>query len=181
MLNIFAILFIIGSVSAEKYNAGVFRGWSGSDTTSRSLLSNAAERIMIINNTAIPAWRGRIDTKYGTGYFAPAVRVFPCNKATQTCNAATNTSLTYPYNQVLIDPTNPASNKPVLQAIYPAGSWSPTAQVPGGALLYAFPYKNTDKDVLDPFSQTGASLSYDVYFPPGFEWVKGWCSFSDGS
>lgn len=48
------------------------------------------------------------------------------------------------------------------------GSWSPSAAVPGGTLYYAYPFGQGV-----PISNVAATLEYDVYFPPDFQFVKG--------
>ena len=150
--------------STQSGGAAAIRGRSMAETGS-------SPRTMVINGTPVPAWRGRLDTLFGLGYFAPALANNKCNPIRQNCNALPGQ--TYPYTQFPIDPTNPASGKPVLQTWYPAGSWSPSSKVPGGALVYAYPYKNKATQAADPFSTVGATLEYEVFFPADFDWNKG--------
>lgn len=53
------------------------------------------------------------------------------------------------------------------------GSWSANSDLPGGTLFYAYPFKADPRSTANPFSADSASLEYDVYFPPDFDFVKG--------
>ena len=55
-----------------------------------------------------------------------------------------------------------------MQANYPAGSYIPSADIPGGFSFYA----PGPADV-DLTTAKEATLSYSVLFPSGFEFVKG--------
>lgn len=185
-----AILLIafVGVASADLSMTDHLRGWmdaavsqigwgsgaaSGAQaiTHGRSLVEDSSSRAMNINFTPIPAWRGRFDLQYGLSYFAPALVINNCNRNTQSCSNIPG--LSYPYYQFLVDPTAPETGKPVMQVWYPAGSWSPTAPTPGGALFYAYPYKNNPSEAADPLSMYGATMEYEVFFPTGFDFVKG--------
>jgi hypothetical protein len=47
------------------------------------------------------------------------------------------------------------------------GSYAPYSSVPGGFLMYGYPYGQGK-----PIAYVGATLKYDVYFPPDFQFVK---------
>jgi len=53
----------------------------------------------------------------------------------------------------------------VVQVVYPAGSAHPSGTILGGTGLYAVP--------LDLSAATSVTLTYQVYFPKGFNWAKG--------
>ncbi|TPX31774.1 hypothetical protein SmJEL517_g04978 [Synchytrium microbalum] len=61
------------------------------------------------------------------------------------------------------DPINPSI--PTLQINYPIGSWTPSAAVPGGASFYV--------PIGGGSSYNKALLTYAVYFPADFDFVKG--------
>lgn len=137
---------------------------------SRATLATATNRAAFFNGAAVPAWRGRLDTSFGRSYFAPAQVTNKCKPLLQTCSLIPG--LTYPYEEYILDPTEP-TGRPVMKVSYPTGSWSTGDASPGGTLFYAYPYKWDPVASSDPFSQAGATLEYEVYFPVGFDWVKG--------
>ncbi|KAM0754315.1 hypothetical protein T439DRAFT_175419 [Meredithblackwellia eburnea MCA 4105] len=61
--------------------------------------------------------------------------------------------------------TDGTNNEPALRALYPAGSYSPGNTPQGGIGFYAAP--------VDITSSTNLSFSYSVFFPTGFNFVKG--------
>ncbi|KAH6559843.1 hypothetical protein BASA50_006322 [Batrachochytrium salamandrivorans] len=65
--------------------------------------------------------------------------------------------------KVVPDPVVPGTN--VLQILYPKGSYKPSGPIVGGTGFYAKP--------LDIESATKVTLQYDIYFPTGFNFVKG--------
>ena len=67
----------------------------------------------------------------------------------------------YP-NSTIPGTSNPVSNAPVLQVIYPANSFSPQE---GGTQLYSL-FNGSE-----PFQSI--LLSYEIAFDQGFDWVKG--------
>ncbi len=129
------------------------------------------DRAAWINGNEVPAWRGRFDTVYGRDYFAPATQDNKCKASIQNCSMIPGQS--YPYEQYIVDPTNPASGRPVMKVSYPANSWSTSSPSPGGTLFYSYPYKWDPTSAQDPFSIYGATMEYEVYFPAGFDFVKG--------
>ncbi|GAB4823472.1 hypothetical protein N2152v2_010518 [Parachlorella kessleri] len=97
---------------------------------------------------------GGMDTKSGLEYFAPYIVYSESPPAD--------------LRQVILDPTNASNAEPVLIVMYPQGSWAPSGHPPGGALFYAYPFGDGV-----PISYTEATLEYDVYLPPDFEFIKG--------
>jgi hypothetical protein len=130
----------------------------------------AQDRSAFVNGNEVPAWRGRFDTIFGRDYFAPATANNKCKSSTQNCSMIPGQS--FPYEQYLVDPTE-NTGRPVLKVSYPAGAWSTSAPLPGGTLFYSYPYKWEPTSAQDPFSIYGATLEYEVYFPTGFDFVKG--------
>jgi len=130
----------------------------------------AQDRSAFVGGNEVPAWRGRFDTIFGRDYFAPAQATNKCRDTRQNCSMIPGQS--YPYEQYIIDPTAP-TGRLVMKVSYPAGAWSTSARLPGGTLFYAYPYKWEPGSAQDPFSMYGATLEYEVYFPAGFDWVKG--------
>lgn len=143
---------------------------TSTSTSNRNLQATQDARSAIFNGAEVPAWRGRFDTVYGRSYFVPSQLSNNCKAATQNCSMIPGTK--YPYEQYILDPTAP-TNRPVLKVTYPAGSWSPQSPNPGGTLFYAFPYKWDPNAAQDPLSTVGVTMEYEVYFPAGFDFVKG--------
>ncbi|GAB4823471.1 hypothetical protein N2152v2_010517 [Parachlorella kessleri] len=113
----------------------------------RGLLETATQQ-------PFPVWRGRMDRKYGLSYFTPYI----------VYSSRPPASL----RQFIVDPTNPSSRQPVMHVDFPQGSYSTSSDIPGGTLLYAYPMGNGV-----PIAYYGATLEYDVYFPPDFPFNKG--------
>lgn len=185
------VMMLVAVSSADLSVTDHLRGWIdgaaaqlgwGSNSASEAVTNHGrslaaageSDRALIINNASIPAWRGRFDTQFGLAYYAPALAVQTCKtgRATNCNGVASLPSLSYPYMQWMPDPTTNTS-QPVMKVWYPAGSWSPTSSFPGGTLFYGYPYKDFPDAGPDPFSTVGASLEYEVYFPAGFNFVKG--------
>lgn len=72
------------------------------------------------------------------------------------------------FRNVILDPVTPGSRQPVLHVHYPAGGWATSGNPPSGTLFYSYPY---GRDI--PLAYVGATLEYEVYFPPDFPWIKG--------
>jgi hypothetical protein len=138
--------------------------------TGRALKAKSSDRAMTEGGTFVPSWIGRFDTRYGLSYFTPSYVKNSCAPNRQQCSLIPGQS--YPYEQYPTDPTS-TSGQPVMQVSYPAGSWSPGSEKPGGVLFYTYPTKTNPSEKTFPFSQDGATLEYEVYFPLEFEWVKG--------
>lgn len=66
-----------------------------------------------LNGGLPPAWRGRIDPRFGRSFFAPSLAVNQCSGG--RCRTKLGS---YPYERYIIDPTS-SSNMPVLQVSYP--------------------------------------------------------------
>ncbi|KAJ3006162.1 hypothetical protein HKX48_000261, partial [Thoreauomyces humboldtii] len=64
---------------------------------------------------------------------------------------------------IVVDPAG--SGAKVLRVLYPANSYNPSGTPIGGTGFYMQP--------ADISSATSVSLQYDIYFPPGFNFVKG--------
>lgn len=140
-------------------------------TTGRSLSAEGKERVMIEDGQNVPSWVGRLDTIYGMSYFTPSYVKNSCAQRRQQCSLIPGQS--YPYEEYPVDPTDPGRGQPVMKISYPAGSWSPGSEKPGGVLFYTYPTKTNPSEKTYPLSSSGATLEYDVYFPSDFEWVKG--------
>ncbi|KAI8100558.1 hypothetical protein M9434_004950 [Picochlorum sp. BPE23] len=139
--------------------------------TGRALTAKGNERVMTENGQNVPSWLGRLDSVYGMSYFTPSYVKNSCAQRRQQCSLIAGQS--YPYEQYPIDPTDPDSSQPVMKISYPAGSWSPGSEKPGGVLFYTYPTKTEPSEKTYPVSASGATLEYEVYFPLDFEWVKG--------
>jgi hypothetical protein len=121
-----------------------------------------------------PAWHGRFDPNYKLSYFSPALTSNSCDPASQNCAAIPGMpNLTYPYSYIVADPNNATSTQPVMQIFYPPGAWASSQEVPSGTLIYSYPFKSNPNDLGGSISAAGASLEYQVYFPTGFDFVKG--------
>ena len=116
----------------------------------------------------LPAWRGRFNPKFGKSFLAPVVTANICKKG-KKCK--TNIG-TYPYDSYTKDPTGD-TDEPVMKIGYPKGSWSPGSTNPGGILFFVYPYKKDMYTKDNPLSVDSATLEFDVYFPPDFDFVKG--------
>jgi hypothetical protein len=132
---------------------------------------NITERVMFDEGRYVPMWRGRLDLKYLFSYFTPSIVENSCSTKRQQCSLIPGQF--YPYQQVIMDSFGDNPDQPVLEVSYPAGSWSPGSEKPGGLLNYAFPTKLEPFDKSNPLSTEGATLEYEVKFPYDFEWVKG--------
>ena len=139
--------------------------------TGRALKGKISDRAMTEAGMFVPSWIGRFDTRYGMSYFTPSYVKNSCAPARQQCSMIPGQS--YPYEEYPTDPTSFDSGQPVMQVSYPAGSWSPGSEKPGGVLFYTYPTKTDPAEKTYPLSQDGATLEYEVYFPAEFEWVKG--------
>lgn len=137
---------------------------------SRGLASVADNKAMFDWENAVPAWKGRFDLLYGLAYFTPSMVKNSCAQKRQMCSSIPGQS--YPYEAYLEDPTA-STGQPVMKVSYPAGSWSPGSQIPGGVLFYTYPTKLDPFEKTDPLSSDGATLEYDVFLPENFEFVKG--------
>eukprot|EP00889_Picochlorum_renovo_P003236 jgi/Picre1/30266/NNA_005632.t1 len=148
----------------------VFPQFNG--TTTEELVDYMKRRNLLLANgrrvEELPAWRARMNPKFGKSYLAPALTANICRKG-KTCETSLGR---YPYDRYLKDPTG-RSQEPVLKIGYPKGSWSPGSPKPGGLLFFAYPYKKNTLTKDNPFSVQGATLEYDVYFDPNFDFVKG--------
>lgn len=133
-------------------------------------LASADDRAMFDQGSAVPAWKGRFDLFHGLAYFTPSMVKNSCAQKRQMCSSIPGQS--YPYEAYLEDPTAP-TGQPVMKVSYPAGSWSPGSQIPGGVLFYTYPTKLDPFEKIDPLSSDGATLEYDVFIPENFEFVKG--------
>jgi hypothetical protein len=161
-----------GQVAADLADGGaaesVNSAFAADPTHQRTL---AEDRSAFVYGNEVPAWRGRLDTTFGRDYFAPAQANNKCKNTVQNCSMIPGQS--FPYEQYLVDPTDPNSGRPIMKVSYPAGAWSTSAPQPGGTLFYSYPYKWDPISAQDPLSIFGATLEYEVYFPTGFDWVKG--------
>jgi hypothetical protein len=133
---------------------------------------NSTSRVMLDGGRYVPMWHGRLDTKYGLSYFTPSLVQNSCStKRGQQCSLIPGRS--YPYQEFVTDPFSGNPDQPILKVSYPAGSWSPSSEKPGGVLIYSFPTKTDPFEKTYPASTEGATLEYEVFFPDNFEWVKG--------
>ena len=141
-------------------------------TTTEELVSYMKRRNILLADgrrvEELPAWRARMNPKFGKSYLAPALTANICRKG-KTCLTSLGK---YPYDRYMKDPTG-SSQEPVVKIGYPKGSWSPGSPKPGGLLFFAYPYKKNTLTKDNPLSVQGATLEYDVYFDPNFDFVKG--------
>jgi hypothetical protein len=158
-----ALLAIISVCHAQQ---SVIDGVSG-----RSLNAKVDGRAMVEAGAFVPSWIGRLDTQVGMSYFTPSYVKNSCSAKRQQCSLIPGQS--YPYEQYPTNPTDSSSQQPVMKVSYPAGSWSPGSEKPGGVLFYTYPTKTDPFEKTYPLSTEGATLEYEVYFPSDFEWVKG--------
>ena len=158
----------MGDLGSQEDVLPVFNG-----TTTEDLVHYVKRRNLMMATggrvAEMPAWRARLNPRFGKSYFAPALTANVCKGGPRKCKSNLGT---YPYDSYEKDPTGD-TNEPVMRIGYPKGAWSPGGSKSGGVLFFAYPYKSDTITKDNPFSTQGATLEYDVYIPPDFDFVKG--------
>ena len=151
-----------------------YRGTNSAEHTEYEFMQRRLLQDVAIpsGNGRPPAWKARFDPKYGDSYVAPARIKNSCNDSKKNCTAISGKR--YPYDEYILDPTTSGEKQPVIRVWYPAKSWSPGSERPGGMLMFVYPYKShPTMDYNNPTSGVSAALEYEVYIPHDFDFVKG--------
>lgn len=173
LLAIIAGVRVLGASLVQDLgsNADAFPLFNG--TSTEELVEYVKTRnLLMAQGRAVresPAWRARLNPRFGKSYFAPALTANTCKGGEKKCKSNLGT---YPYDSYMKDPTGD-SNEPVMKIGFPKGAWSPGGAKSGGVLFFAYPYKKDTVTKDNPFSAQGATLEYDVFVPSDFPFVKG--------
>ncbi|TFK22696.1 alginate lyase [Coprinopsis marcescibilis] len=105
--------------------------------------------------------------------------LFPLSRGISSWTTFPGISGSLPLNNATLRPVNVASGFPIiftnapdgklaLKMHYPKGSYKPSAEIPGGISFYSHGPSSFD------FTRAKeTTFGYSIYFPSGFEWVKG--------
>lgn len=158
----------VGDLGSDADALPLFNG-----TTTEELVEYVKRRnLLMAEGRAVrenPAWRARLNPRFGKSYFAPALTANTCKGGARKCKSNLGS---YPYDSYEKDPTG-NSDEPVMRIGFPKGAWSPGGAKSGGVLFFAYPYKENTITKDNPFSSQGATIEYDVFVPSDFPFVKG--------